>query len=207
MDKPSPDTLVPQRRGAGRWPVTLTTERANPLRRWNPGWGGCPAARRPVAAVNVFSLRRPVFVKRSTHEMTPREVPAVRRGRPGAPQPTEPRSRAQPGCATRIGRDLTAYAATGDRPRTRSHSRSSGSPNRRKRAHRMMASTRSSVDAYSTGCEVLLRRSPYVAGVSYACRFPVAVVNHDDRLRGAVADEVCRLAHIAAVRLPGGPPG
>src|SRR5450432_3856198 len=74
MDKPPLDTLVPQRRGVGRWPVTLTTERANPLRRWNPGWGGCSAARRPVAAVNVFFLRRPVFVKRFTHEMTLREV-------------------------------------------------------------------------------------------------------------------------------------
>src|SRR5215469_8899438 len=51
MDKPPFDTLVPQRRGVGRWPVTLTTERANPLRRWNPGWGGCSTARRPVAAV------------------------------------------------------------------------------------------------------------------------------------------------------------
>ena len=50
--KPPLDTLVPQRRGAGRWPVTLTTERANPLRQWNPGWGGCSTARRPVAAVN-----------------------------------------------------------------------------------------------------------------------------------------------------------
>ena len=104
--------------------MTLTTERANPLRQWNPGWGGCSTARRPVAAVNVFFLRRSVFVKRFTHEMALREVPAVRRGRPGAMQPTEPRSRAQPGCATRSGReDLTAYAATGDRPRTRSHSR------------------------------------------------------------------------------------
>ena len=57
--------------------------------------------------------------------MTLREVPAVRQGRPGAMQPAELRSRAQPGCATRI-RELTAYAATGDRPRTRSDSRSSG---------------------------------------------------------------------------------
>src|ERR1035438_1446170 len=127
MDKPPHDTLVPQRRGVGRWPVTLTTERANPLCQWNPDWGGCSTARRPVAAVNVFFLRRSVFVKRFTHEMTMREVPAVRRGRPGAMQPTELRSRAQPGCATRIGH-LTAYAATGDRPRTRSHSRSSGAP-------------------------------------------------------------------------------
>src|ERR1039457_3736935 len=50
MDKPPLDTLVPQRRGDGRWPVTLTTERAKPLRQWNPGWGGCSTARRPVAA-------------------------------------------------------------------------------------------------------------------------------------------------------------
>src|ERR1035438_10268233 len=83
-----------------------------------PGWGGCSTARRPVAAVNVFFVRRPVLVKRFTHEMTLREVPAVRRGRPGALQPTEPRSRAQPGCATRI--DLTAYAA--DRKSTRLNS-------------------------------------------------------------------------------------
>src|ERR1022692_4515043 len=87
MDKPPLDTLVPQRRGVGRWPVTLTTERANPLCQGNPGWGGCSTARRPVAAVNVFFLRRSVFVKRFTHEMTLREVPAVRRGRPGALQP------------------------------------------------------------------------------------------------------------------------
>jgi hypothetical protein len=62
--------LVPQRRGVGRWPVTLTTERANPLRQWNPGWGGCSAARRPAAAANKLFLRRSVFVKRFTHEMT-----------------------------------------------------------------------------------------------------------------------------------------
>jgi len=75
MDKPLLDTLVPQRRGVGRWPVTLTTERANPLRRWNPGWGRCSTARRPVAAVNKLFLRGPVFVKRFTHEMTLQEVP------------------------------------------------------------------------------------------------------------------------------------
>ena len=55
----------------------LTTERANPLRQWNPGWGGCSSARRPVAAVNKLFLRRSVFVKRFTHEMTLREAPAV----------------------------------------------------------------------------------------------------------------------------------
>jgi hypothetical protein len=70
MDKPPLDTLVPQRRGVGSWPVTLTTERANPLRQWNPGWGGCSTARRPVAAVSKLFLRRSVFVKRVTHEMT-----------------------------------------------------------------------------------------------------------------------------------------
>src|SRR6266480_709162 len=64
MDKPPLHTLVPQRRGVGTWPVTLTTERANPLRRWNPNWGGCSTARRPVAAVNKLFLRRSVFVKR-----------------------------------------------------------------------------------------------------------------------------------------------
>ena len=50
--------------------MTLTTERANPLRQWNPGWGGCSAARRPVAAANKLFLRRSVFVKLFTHEMT-----------------------------------------------------------------------------------------------------------------------------------------
>src|SRR3954454_22445310 len=40
MDKPPHDTLVPQRRGVVRWPMTITTERADPLRRWNPSWGG-----------------------------------------------------------------------------------------------------------------------------------------------------------------------
>jgi len=42
-----------------------------------PDWGGCSAARRPVYAVNVFFLRRSVFVKRFTHEMPLREVAAV----------------------------------------------------------------------------------------------------------------------------------
>ena len=50
--------------------MTLTTERANPLRQRNPDWGGCSTARRPVAAVNKLFLRRPVFVKCSTHEMS-----------------------------------------------------------------------------------------------------------------------------------------
>ena len=50
-------------------------------------------------------------------------------GRPGAMRPTELRSRAEPGRATRI-RELTAYAVTGDRPRTPSGSRSSGAANR-----------------------------------------------------------------------------
>src|ERR1700722_5648727 len=65
MDKPPLDTLVPQRRGVGRWPVTLTTERANPLRRRNPDWGGCSTARRPVAAVSKLFLTRSVVVKRA----------------------------------------------------------------------------------------------------------------------------------------------
>jgi hypothetical protein len=69
---PSP----PSDAAKGRWPATLTTERANPLRRRNPDWGGCPTARRPVAAVNVFFPRRPVFVKRLTRETTPRGAPA-----------------------------------------------------------------------------------------------------------------------------------
>jgi hypothetical protein len=47
------------------WKVAceLTTERANPLRRWNPDWGGCSTARRPVAAVNKLFRKRPVSVK------------------------------------------------------------------------------------------------------------------------------------------------
>ena len=44
--------------------MTVTTERANPLRQWNPDWGGRPTARRPVAAVNKVFLRRSDFVKR-----------------------------------------------------------------------------------------------------------------------------------------------
>ena len=44
--------------------MTLTTERANPLRQWNSSWGGCSTAWRPVAAVNKLFLRRSVFVKR-----------------------------------------------------------------------------------------------------------------------------------------------
>jgi hypothetical protein len=107
--------------------VTLTTERATPLCQWNPGWDGCSTARRPAAAVYVFFLRRSVFVKRFTHEMTLREVPAVRHGRPGALQSTELRSRAQPGCATRIGRD-DRISGDGRPSRTRSHSRSQAEP-------------------------------------------------------------------------------
>ena len=38
-------------------------------------WGGCSKARRPVAAVNKLFPRRPVFVKRFTHETTLQEVP------------------------------------------------------------------------------------------------------------------------------------
>src|ERR1700743_3505736 len=77
-DKPSRDTLAPQRRGVGRWPVTLTTERATPLRRWNPGWGGRSTARRPVVAVHKLFPRSPVFVKRRAHE-TAQPGPGARR--------------------------------------------------------------------------------------------------------------------------------
>jgi hypothetical protein len=35
--------------------VTLTTERANPLRGWNPDWGGCSTAWRPVAAADTIA--------------------------------------------------------------------------------------------------------------------------------------------------------
>ena len=55
-----------------------------------PRLGRCSTARRPVAAVSKLFPRRSVFVKRFTHEMTLPEVPAVRRGQPGAMQPTEP---------------------------------------------------------------------------------------------------------------------
>ena len=57
--------------------MTLTTERANPLRQWNPSWGGCSTAWRPVAAVSKLFPKRSVFVKRFNHEMTLLEVPAV----------------------------------------------------------------------------------------------------------------------------------
>ena len=77
----------------GRWPVTLTTERANPLRQWNSGRGGCSTARRPVAAATKLFLRRPVFVKRFTHEMTLPGVSAARRGRPAGLHPAERRLR------------------------------------------------------------------------------------------------------------------
>jgi hypothetical protein len=53
--------------------VTVTTERANPLRRRNPGWGGRSTARRPVAAMSKLFLRPPVLVKRFTCEMTLRK--------------------------------------------------------------------------------------------------------------------------------------
>ena len=75
----------------------LTTERANPLRQWNPDWGGCSTARRPVAAVIKLFLRLPVFVKRLTHEMTPREVPGreARTAKSAIAHPTSIASRAQ----------------------------------------------------------------------------------------------------------------
>src|SRR5439155_13011498 len=51
MDKPPLDTLAPQRRGVPRWPAHIGGREGDPLRQWNPGWGGCPMARRPVNAV------------------------------------------------------------------------------------------------------------------------------------------------------------
>jgi hypothetical protein len=69
--------------------LNLTTERANPLRQCPPGGGGCATARRPAPAASKLFLRRSVFVKRFTHEMTLREVPAASRGRPAALHPTE----------------------------------------------------------------------------------------------------------------------
>jgi hypothetical protein len=73
MDKPPRNTFVPQRRGVGRCPVTLTTERTNPLRPWNPDWGERSTARRPVAAVSLIFLKRSVFVKRLTAGLTLQE--------------------------------------------------------------------------------------------------------------------------------------
>ena len=48
----------------------MTTERANPLRQWNPGRGGRSTARRPVVAVIKLFLRCSAFVKRLIHEMS-----------------------------------------------------------------------------------------------------------------------------------------
>jgi hypothetical protein len=45
----------------------LTTERANPLRRWNSDWGRRSTARRPVAAVETLFLRRSDFVNRPNY--------------------------------------------------------------------------------------------------------------------------------------------
>src|ERR1700729_1169146 len=116
MDKPPLDTLVPQRRGVGRWPVTLTTERANPLRQRNPDWGGCSTARRPVAAVNKLSLRRSAFVKLHARDDTAgRADSETRTTRTDAAHRTSIASPA--GCASRT-RELTANSATGDWPST-----------------------------------------------------------------------------------------
>jgi site-specific DNA-cytosine methylase len=56
--------VVPQRRGVGRWPLTLATGRGDPLRRQNPDWGGCPTARRPVSAESTLPRRSDVFKPR-----------------------------------------------------------------------------------------------------------------------------------------------
>ena len=48
--------------------MTLTTERATPLRQWNPDWGGCSTARRPVVAMHRLCPSPRVFVNRLTHE-------------------------------------------------------------------------------------------------------------------------------------------
>jgi hypothetical protein len=58
--------------------VTLTTGRANPLCRWNPGWGGRSTARRPAAAVNKVFPRRSVFVKILSRPQLP-EAGIIRR--------------------------------------------------------------------------------------------------------------------------------
>ena len=54
--------------------MTSTTERANPLRQWNPDWGGCSTARRPVAAVNTLFPRRSDFVKPLHPQTTPPKI-------------------------------------------------------------------------------------------------------------------------------------
>ncbi len=54
--------------------MTSTTERANPLRQWNPDWGGGSTARRPVAAVNTLFLRRSDFVKPLHPQRTPLKI-------------------------------------------------------------------------------------------------------------------------------------
>ena len=92
--------------------MTVTTERADPLRRRNPGWGGRSTARRPVAAMSKLFLRPPVLVKRFTCEMTLRKCGSQARTANRALQPTGLQSRAKLGRATRI-RELTAYAVTG----------------------------------------------------------------------------------------------
>jgi hypothetical protein len=57
----------------------MTTERANPLRQGNPAGADVPQlGDRPPPWTKLF-LRRSVFVKRFTHEMTLREVPVVAR--------------------------------------------------------------------------------------------------------------------------------
>ncbi|HMK96427.1 MAG TPA: hypothetical protein VK425_02710 [Acidimicrobiales bacterium] len=58
--------------------MTSTAERADPLRQWDADWGGCPTARRPVAAVKHTLPEALGLVKGFTHEMTQREGPALR---------------------------------------------------------------------------------------------------------------------------------
>jgi hypothetical protein len=65
--------VVPQRRGVGRWPLTLATGRGDPLRRQNPDWGGCPTARRPVSAESTLPRRSDVFKPR--HRVCDRTSP------------------------------------------------------------------------------------------------------------------------------------
>jgi len=45
------------------WPVTMTTERADPLRQRDTDWGGRPSARRPVVAVSQVSTTGAGLVK------------------------------------------------------------------------------------------------------------------------------------------------
>ena len=69
-----------------RWPVTSTTGRANPLRCWNPDWGGCSTARRPVAAITNYS-RAPTPCQAASRLRRPRSTSTLGFPRIGAAPP------------------------------------------------------------------------------------------------------------------------